>query len=294
MNRLKILFLSLLVFSIGCESVEDQNIASIEAELLQVLDRDDALGLDGLDDQNAMESDYDEGMELDGGLAKIAIDTLWPGGEYRIRFGRRIIDHNREVEFVIEGDTAIGNISFTVDGEFRILAIDTATHEVVDSVTLVDAPVNTVDTYAVEFTHLLDQLKSLQTTLKDLSVYTTKLERRVAKDQKAVQKRVNGKRKRTNTSSSPTGFSKPGPVSDELRAFLKIEAGELVARTEVTKRINAYCKEHGLQGKEDKRILKPDKVLKTLLRLGKNDELTFFNLQKYMKVHFPKSKVIST
>ena len=134
MNKLKILFLSLLVFSIGCESVEDQNIASIEAELLQVLDRDDALGLDGLDDQNAMESDYDEGMELDGGLAKIAIDTLWPGGEYRIRFGRRIIDHNREVEFVIEGDTAIGNISFTVDGEFRILAIDTATHEVVDSV----------------------------------------------------------------------------------------------------------------------------------------------------------------
>jgi hypothetical protein len=162
--------------------------------------------------------------------------------------------------------------------------------EVVDSVTLVDAPVNTVDTYAVEFTHLLDQLKSLQTTLKDLSVYTTKLERRVAKDQKAVQKRVNGKRKRTNTSSSPTGFSKPGPVSDELRAFLKIEAGELVARTEVTKRINAYCKEHGLQGKEDKRILKPDKVLKTLLRLGKNDELTFFNLQKYMKVHFPNKE----
>jgi chromatin remodeling complex protein RSC6 len=162
--------------------------------------------------------------------------------------------------------------------------------EVVDSVTLVDAPVNTVDTYADEFTHLLDQLKSLQTTLKDLSVYTTKLERRVAKDQKAVQKRVNGKRKRTNTSSSPTGFSKPGPVSDELRAFLKIEAGELVARTEVTKRINAYCKEHGLQGKEDKRILKPDKVLKTLLRLGKNDELTFFNLQKYMKVHFPNKE----
>jgi|TARA_B110000208_G_scaffold175305_1_gene220727 chromatin remodeling complex protein RSC6 len=154
----------------------------------------------------------------------------------------------------------------------------------------VDVPVNTVDTYADEFTHLLEQLKSLQTTLKDLSVYTTKLERRVAKDQKAVQKRVNGKRKRVNTSSSPTGFSKPGPVSDELREFLKLEAGELVARTEVTKRINAYCKEHGLQGKEDKRILKPDKVLKTLLRLGKNDELTFFNLQKFMKVHFPNKE----
>ena len=151
----------------------------------------------------------------------------------------------------------------------------------------VDVLPNTVDTYADEFSHLLEQLKSLQTTLKDLSAYTTKLERRVAKDQKAVQKRVNGKRRRTSNSSAPSGFAKPGPISDELRVFLKLEPGTLVARTEVTKSINAYCKEHGLQGKEDKRILKPDKTLKTLLRLGKNDELTFFNLQKYMKVHFP-------
>lgn len=152
---------------------------------------------------------------------------------------------------------------------------------------VVEAPQNTVENYAEEFTHLVEQLKVLQNSLKELTVYTSKLEKRVAKDQKVLQKRVNGKRKRTNTSSSPSGFSKPGPVSDELRTFLKLSDGELIARTEVTKRINAYCKEHGLQGKDDKRVLKPDKTLKTLLRLGKNDELTFFNLQKYMKVHFP-------
>ena len=153
-----------------------------------------------------------------------------------------------------------------------------------------EVPQNTVENYADEFTHLVEQLKNLQSTLKDLTVYTSKLEKRVAKDQKAVQKRVNGKRRRTNNSASPSGFSKPGQVSDELRAFLKLDKDELIARTEVTKRINAYCKEHGLQGKEDKRILKADKTLKTLLRLGKNDELTFFNLQKYMKVHFPNKE----
>ena len=152
---------------------------------------------------------------------------------------------------------------------------------------VVEAPQDTVENYAEEFTHLVEQLKVLQNSLKELTVYTSKLEKRVAKDQKVLQKRVNGKRKRTNTSSSPSGFSKPGPVSDELRTFLKLSDGELIARTEVTKRINAYCKEHGLQGKDDKRVLKPDKTLKTLLRLEKNDELTFFNLQKYMKVHFP-------
>ena len=157
----------------------------------------------------------------------------------------------------------------------------------VQETSVVEAPQDAVENYAQEFTHLVEQLKVLQNSLKELTVYTSKLEKRVAKDQKVLQKRVNGKRKRANTSSSPSGFSKPGPVSDELRNFLKLGDGELIARTEVTKRINAYCKENGLQGKEDKRVLKPDKTLKTLLRIGKNDELTFFNLQKYMKVHFP-------
>lgn len=156
--------------------------------------------------------------------------------------------------------------------------------------TVVETPANTVENYASEFTHLLGQLKSLQTTLKELTVYTGKLEKRVARDQRALQKRVNGKRRRTNPNASPSGFSKPGPVSAELSKFLKLGKGELIARTEVTKRINAYCKEHGLQGKEDKRVLKPDKTLKTLLRLGPKDELTFFNLQKYMKVHFPNKE----
>jgi chromatin remodeling complex protein RSC6 len=157
--------------------------------------------------------------------------------------------------------------------------------------TVVDTPVqNTVENYASEFTHLLGQLKTLSTALKELTVYTAKLEKRVAKDQRAVQKRVNGKRRRTNPNASPSGFSKPGPVSDELRSFLKLGKDELIARTEVTKRINAYCKEHGLQGKEDKRVLIPDKTLTKLLRIGKGDELTFFNLQKYMKVHFPNKE----
>ena len=69
---------------------------------------------------------------------------------------------------------------------------------------VVEAPQNTVENYADEFTHLVEQLKVLQNSLKELTVYTSKLEKRVAKDQKVLQKRVNGKRKRTNTSSSPS------------------------------------------------------------------------------------------
>ncbi len=162
--------------------------------------------------------------------------------------------------------------------------------ETADIIAPVADATNSVSNYAEEFTHLLGQLRTLQTTLKELTLYTAKLEKRVAKDQKVVQKRVNGKRKRAPGNSSPSGFSKPGKVSDELRTFLKLGKDELIARTEVTKRINAYCKEHNLQGEKDKRVLKADKTLSKLLRLKKGDELTFFNLQKYMKVHFPNKE----
>ena len=48
-----------------------------------------------------------------------------------------------------------------------------------------------------------------------------------------------------------------------------------------------YCKEHNLQNLDDKRIILPDKSLQKLLRIKKSDQLTYFNLQKYMKIHFP-------
>ena len=150
------------------------------------------------------------------------------------------------------------------------------------------APTTELTVYSDEFTHILGQLKTLQTTLKELTIYTTKLEKRVAKEQKVLHKKAQGKGKRKNAGNkSPSGFSKPGPISDELRTFLGVGKDELVARTEVTKKINTYCREKGLQDEKDKRKLLPDKTLTKLLRIGKGDELTFFNLQKYMKVHYP-------
>ena len=89
----------------------------------------------------------------------------------------------------------------------------------------------------------------------------------------------------------PTGFQKPIDITSELSAFMGTPVGQKVARTAVTKQITAYCKEHGLQNPEDKRILLPDKVLLKLLTYNpkKNSEpLTFFNLQKYVKHHYPK------
>ena len=62
-----------------------------------------------------------------------------------------------------------------------------------------------------------------------------------------------------------------------------------MARTEVTKFLTKYISDNNLQDQSNKRKILPDSALKSLLNVGSNDEVTYFNLQKYMKVHFPKS-----
>ena len=144
------------------------------------------------------------------------------------------------------------------------------------------------DNYDQEFATVLEQLAAAQTTLKGLMTTVRQLEKRVARDRKVMQKKMKGRAKRVvDPNKPPSGFAKPGPVSDELRAFLKLGPEELIARTEVTKKITEYCKANNLQKAEDKRTINVDGPLKKLLRLKKGDELTFLNLQKYMKVHYP-------
>jgi chromatin remodeling complex protein RSC6 len=46
---------------------------------------------------------------------------------------------------------------------------------------------------------------------------------------------------------------------------------------------------HSLQDKENGRKIIPDAKLKGLLKLKKGDELTYFNLQKFMSPHFAKA-----
>ena len=158
----------------------------------------------------------------------------------------------------------------------------------------VEATVDVVEDPMVDiskdFVSLVEQLKAVQNTIRDLASVASKLEKRVAKETRVLAKKANGKKKRRASTGEPSGFSKPGPVSDELRTFLTLGKDELIARTEVTRKINDYCRKNGLQDSKDKRVLLPDAKLRKLLRLKKSDELTFFNLQKYMKVHFPNKE----
>ena len=149
-------------------------------------------------------------------------------------------------------------------------------------------PTEQEENYNGEFTEIQEDLKSALAVIKALSSKVSSLEKRVARDRKIMNKKMKGRAKRVvDPNKPPSGFAKPGPVSDELRSFLKLGKDELIARTEVTKKITQYCKEHNLQKEEDKRTIHVDAPLRKLLRLSKGDELTFFNLQKYMKIHYP-------
>ncbi len=155
-----------------------------------------------------------------------------------------------------------------------------------------EAPVVNDTPYLEEFTAVVSELDSAMTTIRNLKARVQKLEKQVHRDTKALNKKANGKRARKprDPNAPKSGFAKEGPVSDEMRKFLGLKKDELISRTDVTKRIHEYCKSKNLQDPADKRQIKPDASLRKLLKMGKGDDLTFFNLQKYMKVHFPNKE----
>lgn len=133
--------------------------------------------------------------------------------------------------------------------------------------------------FKTTYTSLVSDLKTLQ---KDVQRYMREASRKQKRKRKTATPADGVKR-------APSGFAKPALISDELCNFLGKPSGTEMARTEVTQHITSYIKENNLQNAANKREISPDAKLKTLLNIEKGDVLTFFNLQKYMKVHFPKT-----
>lgn len=138
---------------------------------------------------------------------------------------------------------------------------------------------------SAEFSAKLNQLGSMIASLK--SEYKT-MEKHWAKELKVAQK-ASSKKKRKTGNRAPSGFVKPTRISDELAKFLDKPSGTEMARTDVTRNINVYIRAHNLQDKENGRKINPDSKLQSLLKLKKTDELTYFNLQRYMSPHFAKT-----
>ncbi len=141
---------------------------------------------------------------------------------------------------------------------------------------------------------LTAQHSALSVALKSLNTAMKSLVKEHAKERKDLLKKAEKNTRRSRTTRNPSGFAKSAPISDELATFLGVEKGSQLARTDATRRINAYIKSNKLQDEKAKKNILCDEKLKALLKPSEGEVVHFFNLQRFLKKHFLPSPPAST
>tara|TARA_B100000965_G_scaffold359539_1_gene339638 strand:+ start:74 stop:703 length:630 start_codon:yes stop_codon:yes gene_type:complete len=148
-------------------------------------------------------------------------------------------------------------------------------------------PVDKFDLLMKDFNSLMETAKAINARLKIL--------------QKEVNKSLkSGKRSRKVTEVDPnapkkvSALQRPVAISNELCVFLGFAENTEHSRQEVTTCINEYIKKNELQDPNNRRFILLDttpeaKKLKSLLR-DPDQPVTFFNIQRYLKPHYPQSE----
>ena len=144
-----------------------------------------------------------------------------------------------------------------------------------------------------EQANLFKQFEDVVYALNMVKAHINTLQNTIKQLEKDVKKQMNGLKKevlktKNKGNRSPSGFAKPSKVTKELCDFMNRSEGSEIARTEVTKALVSYIKENKLENSTNRKIILPDNKLKYLLGLEDGQELTFFNIQKYMNKHFVK------
>jgi chromatin remodeling complex protein RSC6 len=179
---------------------------------------------------------------------------------------------------VVEEPKKKGSKAVVVKEEVKPVAVkEEVKEEVVEDKEIVE------DVFKV----LVDKISSLTTLNKEIQVAL----KQVSKDYDKLKKIVDKiQKKRENARKSPSGFAKPNKISDELCDFIGVPHGTEKSRTDITRYINSYVKEHNLNKPDNKRIILPDEKLKKILNPKEGDLVTFFVLQRLISHHFPPKK----
>jgi hypothetical protein len=150
-------------------------------------------------------------------------------------------------------------------------------------------------------------LSALQETLKTLSsdvsariraavheaVEATKALKREARDSKKRRRpdpatMTAEEKKAWEARRANNAFLKLRPITDELASFMGLPAKSQRSQTDVTKFVSTYVKTHNCFDPNFKRRIIPDAKLAKLLRVKDGQEVTYLNLQSFLKVHFLK------
>jgi len=174
--------------------------------------------------------------------------------------------------------------------------VNSSTDEIVNSSTDESKPVkkNSEQTESVFLSKLTSFLTKVSVVNKEVRELQT-IGRTLEKDFNAVVRALSKKKNkhRNNENRALSGFAMPSLLSKELYTFLDIQEGTLIPRKQVTRMLNEYIKENNLRNEADRRIILPDDNLKRIFNCTENDNVTYFNLQSYVKHHFIKEiKVI--
>ena len=137
------------------------------------------------------------------------------------------------------------------------------------------------ETYRALAHELQEAAKAMKREARD-----SKRRRKVDPATLSPEDRVKWEARRANNA-----FLKVRPLSDELSVFMGLPSKSLKSQTDVTKFISGYVKSHGCFDPSFKRRILPDAKLAKLLRVTDKDEVTYLNLQTYLKVHFLKPAV---
>ena len=155
------------------------------------------------------------------------------------------------------------------------------------------------DDSVTQYSSIIEKFNTINDSLTLFKMEISTLQKLVKNVEKDVTKELNNikkskKKEKSKTKRAPSGFAKPTKVTKELCEFMNKPEGSEIARTEVTKALVSYIKSNNLieLGETTKNKIVPDEKLKNLLGIQceEENELTYFNIQKYMNKHFYSKK----
>lgn len=155
----------------------------------------------------------------------------------------------------------------------------------------INDPQSIEDDLFLQFEQLVNQITVMKNQLTGIQQNIKQIEKSVKKSMKGLKKEVVKTKTKNKGNRQPSGFAKPSKVTKELCEFMNKEEGTEIARTEVTRALVSYIKQNKLENTSNSKIISPDDKLKILLGLDDSEELTYFNIQKYMNKHFVKAEM---
>ena len=172
-----------------------------------------------------------------------------------------------------------------------VATVETVSTPVVEE----SAPVTTTDDNGIEslFNKLVNQFQDLQVVMKTLHTNIKVLQKEVLKERKEHAKKAEKASKKTKGNRKPSGIAVPESISTEVADFLGVPADTKLSRIQVTSKIFDYVKANNLQNPASRKEIIPDAKLGSLLANG-DKTVFFFNIQTFLKRHFPSSGTATT